>query len=259
MENGKATLCESDESMTVYYDCAFENEANAIAYAASLNDRWNNNSAMHGWTGKAEYFAAPLPEGCKPEWIDGEESETETAYDHAIAQASKAFGHEIVNAFLDCPSRDRFAFVQSLFNSNPIAACVLHAIDESIINANDDHGRAVWSKAWDDCFAATLDCWLDDWSMIEHSGIARIDWEIWQEIGNRIHAYHRGELQTVETLAEIKLNFWNVELLLAEDAFRANPTESNKIALLEIAEIRFAMYRARVLEIYSNAKENGGN
>lgn len=75
MENGKATLCESDESMTVYYDCAFENEANAIAYAEKMNERWNENVAMHGWKGDAAYFAAPLPEGCKAEWIDGEESE----------------------------------------------------------------------------------------------------------------------------------------------------------------------------------------
>lgn len=181
--------------------------------------------------------------------------ETETAFDKAIAQASEAFGHEIVNAFLDCPFRDRFAFVQSLFNSRPIAACILHAIDEAIINANDDYGFAVWSKAWDDCFAATLDCWLDDWSMIAQSGLARIDWEIWQEIGNRIHAYHRGEFQTEETLAEITFHFWDIETLLAEDAFRASPTESNKIALIEIAEIRFAAYRAKVLETYSNAKE----
>lgn len=181
--------------------------------------------------------------------------ETETAFERAIAQASETFGHETVNAFLDCPSRDRFAFVQSLFNSNPIAACILYAIDESIINANDDHGFGVWTKAWDDCFAATLDCWLDDWSMIAQSGIARIDWDMWQEIGNRIHAYHRGELQTVETFAEITFHFWDIQTLLVEDAFRANPTESNKLELLEFAANRFAAYRAMIIETYGNAKE----
>lgn len=239
----------------------YETRLAACGYWERLS---HENALNYGLTSKRDFLnrkraeeaeAMAQAETAKEETATESVEPTENPFAVAIAQASEAFGKETVEAFLACPSRDRFAFVQSLFNSNPIAACILYAIDESVINANDDHGFYTFSSEWLDCFAATLDCWLDDWSMIAHSGIARIDWEIWQEIGNRIHAYHRGELQTVETLAEIKLHFCDVELLLAEDDFRANPTESNKIALLEIAEIRFAAYRARILEIYSNAKE----
>ena len=62
--DGKLTLCESDESMSVYYDCAFTDESQAVAYAAKLtveNLRLGLESA---------YLAAPLPQGCVAKWVE---------------------------------------------------------------------------------------------------------------------------------------------------------------------------------------------
>lgn len=91
MENGVATLCESDESMTVYYDCAFFNQANATKYAEKLNSEWVANAARFGWFGKSEYFAAPLPEGCVAEWIDGETEELKSLEETATTEPPKAY------------------------------------------------------------------------------------------------------------------------------------------------------------------------
>lgn len=180
---------------------------------------------------------------------------TNEVFDQAIAQASKAFGHDFVEAFLDC--RDRFAFVQYHFAKRPLACCILYAIEESMTNANDDHGRAVWSKAWDDCFAATLSCWLDDWSMIEHSGIWKgLSFEAWQVLGDCIHAYHRGEQVSETALCDIELDIAETDLSYALEAFKDAPkSDAAKFDLLDAIEHHARALRVWTLETYSNAKE----
>ena len=183
--------------------------------------------------------------------------EKATNWQHATQRFAATFGMETLNAFFDCPTRERFAFAQSLFQSRPLAACVLYAIEESIINANDDHGHAVWSQAWDECFGATLSMYLDDWTMIEYSGLARLDHEVWPMIGDQIHAYARGLPVHQETLAMIELVFWETETQTALDIFRAEPESYWKKAdLLEIAEKRDLAFKRWVQDAFSKANDN---
>jgi hypothetical protein len=65
-DDGKLTLCESDESMSIYYDCAFTDESRAMAYAAKETEMNRFGS---------RYVARPLPSGCVAQWVDGTESE----------------------------------------------------------------------------------------------------------------------------------------------------------------------------------------
>lgn len=183
--------------------------------------------------------------------------ENATNWQHATQRFAATFGMETLNAFFDCPTRERFAFAKSLFQSRPLAACVLYAIEESIINANDDHGHAVWSKAWDDCFGATLSAWLDDWSMIATSGIAKLEWEVWAVIGDQIQAYGRNLPVQEQTLAKIELDFWQTETEIALEAFRAEPENNWKKAdLLEISEKRDLAFKRWVQDAYSKANDN---
>lgn len=189
------------------------------------------------------------------------ETETQTRFEKKIARACEAFGADFVNGFLF--TRDRDAYVRFHFESRPVASCILYAIGQAIENANDDHGKAVWSKAWDDCFADTFEMWLDDWSMIEHSGICNLNHNIWSDIGGAIQSYLCGFSVTEKTLAEIILHFWDVELILAKDDFQLNPhCASRKESLLEILGEREKAYRIWVIKTHSMAKdanlENGG-
>lgn len=63
-QDGKLTLCESDEKMSVYYDCAFSKESEAVAYAKKLTQ----DLEFPGFSGT--YVALPLPEGCVAQWVD---------------------------------------------------------------------------------------------------------------------------------------------------------------------------------------------
>lgn len=183
--------------------------------------------------------------------------ENATHWQHATQRFAATFGMETLNAFFDCPTRDRFAFAQSLFQSRPLAASILYAIDQSIINANDDHGHAVWSQAWDDCFGTTLSMYLDDWTMIEYSGLARLNHDVWPMIGNQIHAYDRGLSVVEETLATIELAFWETETALALDVFKDEPESHWKKAdLLEIAEKRDVAFKRWVQDAFSKANDN---
>lgn len=182
--------------------------------------------------------------------------ENQTHWQFVMTQFAETFGAELLNNFLDTPKRDQFSFVQAYFQEQPLAACVMYAIHESIINANDDHGNAPWSKGWDDCFGATFSMWLDDWSMIEHSGLWKLEHEIWHQIGLLIHAYARNEPTLQKTLAEITLNFWEVELQLAKDCFLAFPaSEGLKVELIEIADKHAKAFRAWAIDLHSKAKD----
>jgi hypothetical protein len=182
--------------------------------------------------------------------------ESQTHWQFVMTQFANTFGAELLNQFLDTPKRDQFSFVQAYFQEQPLAACVLYAIHESIINANDDHGHAAWSKGWDDCFGATFSMWLDDWSMIEHSGLWRLEHEIWNELGKLVHTYSSGGVVLQKTLAEITLNFWEAELKLAKDCFLAFPaSEGLKEELLEIADNHAKAFRAWTIGLHSNAKD----
>lgn len=64
-KDGELTLCESDESMSVYYDCAFTVESQAVAYAAKLTQ----DSRRYGF--ESVYLAKPLPKGCVAQWVEG--------------------------------------------------------------------------------------------------------------------------------------------------------------------------------------------
>ena len=183
--------------------------------------------------------------------------ENQTEWQFVMTQFADTFGAELLNKFLDTPKRDQFSFVQAYFQDQPLAACVMYAIHESIINANDDHGHAPWSKGWDDCFGATFSMWLDDWSMIATSGVWAIEWDIWNRIGRLIHAYHRNEQVSQNTLAEITLAFWESELQLVKDCFAARPASpSFKAELLEIADNHAKALRAWVIQTYGNATDN---
>lgn len=183
--------------------------------------------------------------------------ENATHWQYAMQRFAETFGTETLNAFFDCPTRDRFAFAQSLFRSRPLAACVLYAIEESIINANDTYGHAVWSQAWDECFGATLSMYLDDWTMIATSGIAKLDWEVWAVIGDQIQAYGRNLPVQEQTLAKIELDFWQTETEIALEAFRAEPENNWKKAdLLEISEKRDLAFKRWVQDAYSKANDN---
>lgn len=184
--------------------------------------------------------------------------ENATNWQHATLRFAATFGMETLNAFFDCPTRDRFAFAQSLFQSRPLAASILYAIDQSIINANDDHGHAVWSQAWDDCFGATLSMYLDDWTMIEYSGLARLDHDIWGVIGDQIQSYGcNWPLVKEETLAKIELDFWQTETEIALGFFTDEPESFWKKAdLLEIAEKRDLAFKRWVQDAFSKANDN---
>ena len=184
--------------------------------------------------------------------------ENATNWQHATLRFAATFGMETLNAFFDCPTRERFAFAKSLFQSRPLAASILYAIDQSIINANDTHGHAVWSQAWDDCFGATLSMYLDDWSMIEYSGLARLDHDVWPMIGDQIQSYGcNWPLVKEETLAKIELDFWQTETALALDVFRDEPANHWKKAdLLEIAEKRDLAFKRWVQDAFSKANDN---
>lgn len=183
--------------------------------------------------------------------------ENATNWQHATLRFAETFGAEILIEFLATKSVHKFAFAQSLFQSRPLAACVLYAIEESIINANDDHGHAVWSQVWDDCFGATLSMYLDDWTMIEYSGLARLDHAVWPMIGDQIQAYGRNLPVQEQTLATIELAFWETETEIALDIFRAEPESYFKKAdLLEIAEKRDIAFKRWVQDAFSKANDN---
>lgn len=183
--------------------------------------------------------------------------ENETHWQHATLRFAETFGAEILIEFLATESVKRFAFVQSLFQSRPLAACVLYAIEESIINANDTHWNALWSQAWDDCFGATLSMYLDDWSMIEYSGLARLDHDVWPMIGDQIQAYGRNLPVQEQTLATIELSFWETETEIALDIFRDEPESYWKKAdLLEISEKRDLAFKRWVQDAFSKANDN---
>lgn len=183
--------------------------------------------------------------------------ENATHWQYATLRFAETFGAEVLVEFLATESVQRFAFVKSLFQSRPLAACVLHAIEESIINANDTHWDALWSQAWDDCFGATLSAWLDDWSMIATSGIAKLEWEVWAAIGNQIQAYGCNLPVQEQTLAKIELDFWQTETEIALEAFRAEPENNWKKAdLLEISGKRDLAFKRWVQDAYSKANDN---
>jgi hypothetical protein len=180
-----------------------------------------------------------------------------TAWETVTAQFAETFGAELLDQFLDTPKRDQFSFVQAYFQDQPLAACVLYAIHESIINANDDHGNAPWSKGWDDCFGATFSMYLDDWTMIEHSGLWKLGHEIWHEIGISIHAYDRGLPVAETTLARIIFDFWESQTLLALEDFQKNPaTQWAYAELMEIAENREIALKRLIQETHSKAKDH---
>lgn len=183
--------------------------------------------------------------------------ENATNWQHATLRFAETFGAELLIEFLATESVQRFAFVQSLFRSRPLAACVLYAIEESIINANDTHWNSLWSQAWDDCFGATLSTYLDDWTMIEHSGLARLNHDVWPMIGRQIHAYDRGLPVQEETLATIELSFWETETEVALDIFRAEPESHwKKEDLLEISGKRDLAFKRWVRDAFSKANDN---
>jgi hypothetical protein len=183
--------------------------------------------------------------------------ENQTEWQFVMTQFADTFGAELLNKFLDTPKREQFSFVQAYFQEQPLAACVMYAIHESIINANDDHGHAPWSKGWDDCFGATFSMYLDDWTMIEHSGLWKLDHEIWNELGKLVHTYASGGVVLQKTLAEITLNFWETELKLVKECFAARPANGGlKADLLEIADNHAKALRAWVIQTYGNATDN---
>jgi len=63
-KDGSVTLCESDESMSVYYDRAFTVESQAVAYAAKCTEE----SRRYGF--ESVYLAKPLPHGCVAQWVE---------------------------------------------------------------------------------------------------------------------------------------------------------------------------------------------
>jgi hypothetical protein len=182
-----------------------------------------------------------------------------TAWQTVTAQFAETFGAELLINFLATDPRHAFGFLQSHFKDQPLAACILYAIHESIIIANDEHGNvaASASKAWDDCFEATFSMYLDDWTMIEHSGLWKLDHEIWHEIGISIHAYDRGLPVAETTLARIIFDFWESQTLLALEDFQKNPaTQWAYAELMEIAEKREIALKRLIQETHSKAKDH---
>ena len=183
--------------------------------------------------------------------------ENQTEWQFVMTQFADTFGAELLNKFLDTPKREQFSFVQAYFQEQPLAACVMYAIHESIINANDDHGHAPWSKGWDDCFGATFSMYLDDWTMLEHSGLWKLDHEIWNELGKLVHTYASNGVVLQKTLAEITLNFWEAELQLVKECFAARPANGGlKADLFEIADNYSKALRAWAIQTYGNATDN---
>lgn len=241
----------------------YETRLASVGYWRKLS---HENALNYGLTSKREFLATERAKEAQSTAIETKEEtpmqpatqphEFATHWQRAIARFVETFGTEIIAEYMKCPSRDRFAFAQSVFPSNPLAACVLYAIEESAINANDTHGNAFASKAWDDCFGATLSMYLDDWTMIEYSGLARLNHDVWPMIGNQIHAYDRGLSVQEQTLATIELSFWETETALALDIFRDEPESYWKKAdLLEIAEKRDLAFKRWVQDAFSKAND----
>ena len=94
--------------------------------------------------------------------------------------------------------------------------------------------------------------------MIEYSGLARLDHDIWAVIGDQIQSYGcNWPLVKEETLAKIELDFWQTETEIALGFFTDEPANHWKKAdLLEIAEKRDVAFKRWVQDAFSKANDN---
>jgi hypothetical protein len=100
--------------------------------------------------------------------------------------------------------------------------------------------------------------YLDDWSMLEYSGLARLDHDVWAVIGDQIQSYGcNWPLVKEETLSKIELDFWQTETEIALGFFTDEPANPWKKAdLLEISEKRDIAFKRWVQDAFSKANDN---